>query len=147
MSFTPEIGSLAGTWTYRSLVNDAKLDTPFDQLEFGRGTIEIAHSPMGIFTGRIFGPGWALQLKGATSYGNPFAVRFQGTGIVGGEPWAYDYLGYLSPPWPAGIDQRPAIAGSVTRTIPHSNGQGGVAPAGVVCTWFAVLDAASPGAP
>lgn len=84
---------------------------------------------MGVFKGRIFGPGWALQLEGSISYGNPFTVRFQGRGVVGGEQWVYDYLGYFCPPWPAGIDQRPALVGTITRTVPHSSG-GGVAPAG-----------------
>ncbi|WP_459203552.1 hypothetical protein ACQVRV_09255 [Ralstonia pseudosolanacearum] len=144
MSFSPETGSLVGTWTYRSLLNDPDLATPFDQLEFGRATIEIFPAPMGIFKGRIFGPGWALQLEGSISYGNPFTVRFQGSGIVGGEPWVYDYLGYLSPPWPAGVDQRHALVGTITRTIPHASGNGGVAPAGVVCSWYAVMD--KPGA-
>ncbi|KAF0812256.1 hypothetical protein IGB42_03246 [Andreprevotia sp. IGB-42] len=46
----------------------------------------------------------------------------------------------LSPAWPNGINQRPALAGSIVRTIPHASGSGGVSPAGVVCTWFAVLD-------
>jgi hypothetical protein len=33
---------------------------------------------------------------------------------------------------------RPAIVGSVIRTIPHSNGNGGTAPAGVVASFYAV---------
>jgi hypothetical protein len=140
MSFSPETGSLAGLWTYRSLQNDPDLSTPFNNLEFGRGNIEIKAAPMGVFKGRIFGPGWELQLSGSINYGNPYTVRFQGRGVVGGEEWVYDYIGYLSPPWPNGIDQRPALAGSIVRTIPHSSGNGGVAPAGVVCTWYAVID-------
>jgi hypothetical protein len=30
------------------------------------------------FDGRIYGPGWQLELKGSIAYGNPFALRFQG---------------------------------------------------------------------
>jgi len=41
-------------------------------------------------------------------------------------------------PWPNGIDQVPAIVGTIVRTIPHSSGSGGVAPAGVVAQWIAV---------
>jgi hypothetical protein len=30
-----------GKWTYRSLVNDPNINTNFDKLEFGRGTLEF----------------------------------------------------------------------------------------------------------
>ena len=89
--------------------------------------------------GTIGGPGWSLTLKGARSYGNPMHARFEGKGIVGGEQWIYDYEGYLVPDWPNGVDQVPAIVGSVIRTIPHSGSQPGtVNPAGVVCSFYAV---------
>lgn len=140
MSFLPETASLAGTWTYRSLLNEPDLSTAFNDLEFGRGNIEIQDAPMGVFKGRIYGPGWQLQLNGSINYGNPYTLRFQGRGLVGGEEWVYDYLGYFSPPWPNGIDQRPTLAGTIVRTMPHSSGKGGIAPAGVVCTWYAVMD-------
>jgi len=129
---------LIGTWTYRSFLNDQDLSAPFTNLEFGRGNIRIDPLPMNAFTGLIYGPGWQLTLNGSTNYGNPFTVRFQGTGVVGGEEWIYDYVGYLTLPWPNGIEQRPAIVGSIVRTIPHASGSGGTAPAGVVCSWIAV---------
>jgi hypothetical protein len=135
----PNIGSLVGLWTYRSLLNDPDLATAFDQLEFGRGNISIDDAPMGVFKGRIYDTGWSLDLNGAIGYGMPWTVRFQGKGTVGGEQWIYDYTGFVVPPWPNGIDQRPAIVGSVIRTIPHSGGGAGtVAPAGVVCSFYAV---------
>jgi hypothetical protein len=127
-----------GTWTYRSLLNDPKLKTDFDALEFGRGTIVIKNAPMQLLVGTIGGPGWSLKLKGARSYGDPMHARFQGTGTVGGEKWAYDYTGYLVPQWPNGVDQQPAIVGSVVRTVPHSAGPGKIAPAGVVASFYAV---------
>lgn len=37
----PNIGDLTGHWTYRSLLNDPDLATAFNDLEFGRGTIQI----------------------------------------------------------------------------------------------------------
>jgi hypothetical protein len=37
-----------------------------------------------------------------------------------------------------GVDQRPAIVGTICRAIPHSSGSGGTAPAGVVAQWIAV---------
>jgi hypothetical protein len=66
-------------------------------------------------------------------------VRFQGTGVVGGEAWIYDYEGYVIRPWPNGIAQRMAMVGTIVRTIAHSSGSGGgTSPAGVVCSWIAV---------
>jgi hypothetical protein len=128
-----------GTWTYRSFLNDPDVNTAFNDLEFGRGTIVIAEAPLQILEGTIGGPGWSLTLKGGRQYGSPMHARFQGTGIVSGEKWIYDYEGYLVPQWPNGVDQRLAIVGSVIRTIPHAGGQPGtVAPAGVVCSFYAV---------
>jgi hypothetical protein len=128
-----------GSWTYRSFLNDPDVNKNFDELEFGRGTIIIEQAPMQALNGRIGGPGWSLVLKGARTYGNPMHARFQGVGVVNGEKWIYDYEGYLVPDWPNGVDQIPAIVGSVIRTIPHSGSQPNtVNPAGVVASFYAV---------
>lgn len=133
-----------GSWTYRSFSNDPVLDPDPDaklsELLFGSGTIVIADGPPELLRGTIGGPGWSLALHGSRSYGSPAQVRFQGKGLVGGEEWIYDYIGWLVPVWPSSTDQldRAAIVGSVTRTIPHSSGNGGVAPAGVVASFYAV---------
>lgn len=142
MSQTPNIGSLTGKWTYRSFVNDPDLATKFNDLEFGLGTITIQEAPMGALQGTIGGPGWSLDLNGSINYGDPYCVRFQGKGVVGGEEWIYDYIGYAIKPWPNGINQVPAMTGSIVRTIPHSSGSGGTSPAGVVCSWIAVWQGA-----
>ena len=139
MSQKPNIGNLVGLWTYRSLLNDPNVATAFNNLEFGRGTIRIDAAPDGVLSGLIYGPGWSLQLNGSINGGYPGVVRFQGKGVVSGEEWIYDYLGFVVPPWPNGVDQRPAITGSIVRTIPHSGSNPGtVSPAGVVCSWYAV---------
>jgi hypothetical protein len=129
-----------GSWTYRSLLNDPDSSTPFDKLEFGVGTIVIEDAPSEVLSGTIGGPGWSLALRGSRSYGSPAQVRFQGKGLVGGEEWIYDYIGWLVPMWPNSTNalDRVAIVGSVTRTIPHSSGTGGTAPAGVVASFYAV---------
>ena len=131
-----------GAWTYRSLLNDPDINTQFNDLEFGRGTIVIEDAAEEVLTGTIGGPGWSLKLYGSRGYGSPAQVRFQGKGLVGGEEWIYDYIGWLVPVWPNSTptQQRPAIVGSVVRTIPHSNGNGGVAPAGVVASFYAVRE-------
>jgi hypothetical protein len=129
-----------GTWTYRSLLNDADVNQDFDKLEFGRGTIEIQETDANVLTGTIGGPGWSLALHGSFGFGSPMQVRFQGKGLVSGEQWIYDYIGWLVPVWPnsdASL-QRAAIVGSVVRTIPHGSGDGGTAPAGVVASFYAV---------
>lgn len=128
-----------GKWSYRSLLNDPDLTKDFNSLEFGQGIIEIQQAPLQILTGVIGGPGWSLALKGSREYGTPMRARFQGVGIVGGEQWIYDYEGYLVSHWPNGVQQRPAIVGSVIRTIPHSGSEPGtVAPAGLVASFYAV---------
>ena len=131
---------LVGTWTYRSFLSNPDVNADFDTLEFGRGNIRIDPGSLQTFSGLIYGPGWELKLKGSIAYGNPFNVRFQGVGIVGGAQWIYDYQGYLIPDWPNGIDQRPALVGSIVRTVPHPTGPNGksTAPAGVVAQWIAV---------
>ena len=135
MSDNPFVGS----WTYRSLLNDPDVNTAFNDLEFGRGTIVIEEAPMQTLKGTIGGPGWSLALKGARAYGNPMEARFQGVGIVNGEQWIYDYQGYVVPDWPNGVGQVAAIVGSVVRTVPHSGSQPGpVHPAGVVASFYAV---------
>jgi hypothetical protein len=120
-----------GSWTYRSLLND---------VEFGVGTIVIEEAAEELLTGTIGGEGWSLTLHGSRAYGSPMQVRFQGKGVVSGEEWIYDYIGWLVPVWPNSTDtlQRPAIVGSVVRTIPHSSGTGGTNPAGVVASFYAV---------
>lgn len=58
---------------------------------------------------------------------------------MSGEEWVYDYIGYVVPAWPNGVNQRPAMVGSIVRTIPHSgSAPKTVAPAGVVASWIAV---------
>lgn len=128
-----------GKWTYRSLLNDSDINTDFNKLEFGRGTIIIEEAESQLLKGTIGGPGWSLTLHGSRAYGSPMEVRFQGKGLVSGEEWIYDYIGWLIPVWPNSdaTKQRPAIVGSVVRTVPHSS-NGGVAPAGVVASFYAV---------
>jgi len=136
MSKNPFVGS----WTYRSLLNDVDPAKAFNDLEFGVGTIVIAEGPEQVLTGTIGGDGWSLDLYGSRDYGTPMQVRFQGKGVVSGEEWIYDYIGWLVPVWPNSNDrlQRPAIVGSVVRTIPHSGSGGGTNPAGVVASFYAV---------
>src|SRR4051794_34274956 len=128
-----EVNPFLGNWSYRSYVNDPNFATQPNDLLFGMGTLNLAESADGKVAGSIGGTGWSLSLAGEYKAGDPRAVRFQGTGDIGGERWVYDYLGYLVPDWPNGIAQRAAIVGSVIRTVPHSKGQ---ATAGFVASFI-----------
>jgi hypothetical protein len=129
-----------GSWTYRSLNNDPDLQTDFNDLEFGLGTLAITETDPAELGGTIGGPGWSLDLHGSFGFGSPMQVRFQGKGVVSGEEWIYDYVGWLVPTWPSSTSpmQVAAFVGSVTRTIPHSSSGGGTSPAGVVASFYAV---------
>jgi len=131
---------LVGNWTYRSFLSDPNVNADFDSLEFGVGTIQINDAPMQLLDGTIGGQGWQLKLSGSICYGNPFTIQFQGKGIIGGAEWIYSYIGYLVPNWVNGVDQRPAMVGTIVRVIPHPTGNNGqsTAPAGVVAQWIAV---------
>ena len=131
---------LVGTWTYRSLLNEPDLGTSFDKLEFGRATLVFEAASPELLRGTIGGDGWSLTLHGSRAYGSPMQVRFQGRGIVSGEEWVYDYIGWLVPVWPNSepAKQRAAIVGSVVRTVPHASGGGGTSPAGVTTSFYAV---------
>jgi hypothetical protein len=132
---------LTGKWTYRSLLNDPDPDKPFNDLRFAVAELTFENAEFGKIAGRLsFGDDY-LKLTGTITFGNPFTARFQGVGatkgtIENGQPWVYDYLGFIAPAWPNGDkDQRPAIVGTIVRTVTHSNGQ---AKAGFVASWVAV---------
>lgn len=62
-------------------------------------------------------------------------------GVVDGEQWIYDYIGWLVLVWSNSdsILQQTAIAGSAVRTVSHSSG-GGVVPASVVASFYAIQE-------
>ncbi len=130
------IDPFVGTWTYRSFVNNPDPTVDFGALRFGQGDLVIEPFPPGTFSGRlVFSADAEMTLVGASSFGSPFTFRFQGRGANPGiADFVYDYVGYLTPVWPNGVDQRPAIVGSVVRTEPHSGG----AEPGFVATWIAL---------
>lgn len=140
MSDLSQSNVFVGKWSYRSWLNEVDPKIPPDKLLFGQGTIEIVEAPMEILAGSIGGPGWRLELHGSRSYGNPMTVRFRGKGMVSGAEWIYAYVGYLVPEWPDGVKQKTAMVGSIVRVIPHPSGNGGVAPAGLVASWYAVKE-------
>jgi hypothetical protein len=134
---------LAGVWVYRSFLNIGEPVDNFNKLRFGQG--EMFFQPAltaGIVSGQLAFRSTPptktdprLKLSGSVQTGNPFSVRFQGTGVegTGAEGWIYDYVGYFVPEWPAGSGQKSVMVGSVIRTVPHDG-----RPAGVVGSFIAV---------
>jgi hypothetical protein len=59
----------------------------------------VRYSVCGSFAGRlVFGETYHFKLQGASSFGNPLAVRFRGVGdAADSQGQVYDYLGYLVP--------------------------------------------------
>ncbi len=128
-------GPFVGTWSYRSLINNPDLSTEFNDLRFGMGTLVLNEPEPSKTSGSLGGAGWSLDLDGTSTAGDPTKVRFQGRGEISGETWVYDYLGFVTPDWPNGVNQVDAIVGTIVRTEPHSGGQ---AEAGYVASWYAV---------
>jgi hypothetical protein len=133
---------LAGKWTYRSfhnrpaiVGNDPRkaLDLIFAEAVF---TFEIP-SPATL-KGTLDWPGGSLELRGtiqAGSVGSSPIVDIVGIGRPGTSTagWEYDYHGQLARQWSNGVNQVPALLGSVVRAKPH-----GGAPAGYVASFIAV---------
>lgn len=138
---------LAGKWTYRSFRNNpaptngdpellAKL--LFAEAEF---TFEVSSETT--MKGIIDWGGHGLDLTGSiqpASGDAPLTLAMVGLGRAGppGDPgstegWEYDYHAYAAHEWPNGVNQAPALVGSVIRVKPH-----GGAPAGYVASFIAV---------
>jgi hypothetical protein len=134
--------SLAGKWTYRSFINSTDLVSDADgalALIFGQGVITFAMPSSTTLQGTLdMGGGLVLDLQGTVQPGSdtaPLMVAIVGTGRSGTatDGWEYDYRGYLAFQWPNGVNQVPALVGTVIRAKPHNG-----APAGVVASFIAV---------
>ena len=138
-SMAADASLLAGQWTYRSYVNTADLvgddkDKALDDI-WGEGIFTFVLSGTALTGTLDMGGGYVLDLKGAVNGAAPPSVAISGYGRDGTPTagWEYDYNGSLAYHWPNGVDQMPALVGSVIRAKPH-NGK----PAGVVNSFVAV---------
>lgn len=136
----------AGHWTYRSFrnnqepVGDVTTDpSKLVKLLFAEADWVVQDTGNNSFKGELrFGPQDVMDLTGKVMAGSarcPARVHINGKGRLGTstEHLFYDYDGELAYHWPNGVDQRPAIVGSVIRVKPHDN-----APAGYVASFIAV---------
>ncbi len=100
-------------------------------LVFGEGVMKFDH-PVGNSVTGVFdmGGGYVLDLKGTLqpSASGDFAVELFGTGRTGTktENWEYDYKAFSTPKWPNGVNQVPALVGTVIRAKPHDGKSAGV---------------------
>lgn len=131
----------AGTWTYRSFLNDPQLTggdpTNLAALLFAEATWTVNDTALDVFSGELsFGPGNIMDLDGPiTQTPNGPHVHIVGKGRPGTstEHLFYDYDGFLTEHWPNGVQQVQAITGSVIRVKPHDG-----EPAGLVASFIAV---------
>jgi hypothetical protein len=127
--------TLTGTWTYRSFINNPAAVNGTPQaaaLIFGEGQLDIerASAADGFRATLSFGPDAIMDLSGsvADAAGSaPLVIAAKGRGRPGGPiaDFAYDYLFYAVPDWPEGVDQRPALVGSVIRAADHGEAKKG----------------------
>jgi hypothetical protein len=134
-----ETSVLSGTWTYRSFHDRAAPvdDSPRKALSliFAEAlfTFDVAGHAL---TGRLDWPGGGLDLSGSVQQAEadgPLSVAIVGSGRVktSTQGWQYDYRASLAYRWPNGVNQIPALLGTVIRTKPHSG-----APAGYVASFI-----------
>src|SRR5215475_2234914 len=139
--------ALAGKWTYRSFVNDPQqvLDSPDEDtaakkllgLLFAEAVFTFQIPNDTTLKGAIDWTGGGLDLQGKIStQGDALTVHIIGTGrpYTDTANWEYDYHAALAYQWPAGVNQVPAIVGTVLRAKPHGAGS----PAGVTASFIAV---------
>jgi|SRR5262245_19677318 len=138
-----EGSSIAGKWTYRSFINRSDLvgDDANRALAliFGEGIFTFELPTSTTLKGALdMGGNFVLDLEGTLSPAAPTApltLAMVGTGRAKSptDGWQYDYHGYLAFRWPNGVNQVPALVGSVIRAKPHNG-----AAAGFVASFIAV---------
>ena len=137
-----ENSPLAGKWTYRSFHNRPELVAGDAQkalhLIFAEAVFTFAVDKETVLTGAIDWQGGGLDLQGTVqpaSGAAPSSVAIVGTGRPNTDTagWEYDYRANLAYQWPNGVDQVPALVGTVIRAKPHNG-----SPAGYVASFIAV---------
>jgi hypothetical protein len=132
---------LSGKWTYRSFHNRAALVNGDQQaaldLIFAEAVFTFALDGANGVKGALDWDGGGIDIAGAITVASAetLAVTLVGSGRPNSETagWEYDYRASLAHTWPNGVNQVPALVGTVIRAKPH-NGQ----PAGYVASFIAV---------
>jgi hypothetical protein len=132
---------LPGKWTYRSFHNRAALVNGDKQaaldLIFAEAVFTFAVDEAYGVKGALDWDGGGLDITGTITVASAkaLAVELVGTGRPNSETagWEYDYRASLAYHWPNGVDQVPALVGTVIRAKPHDG-----EPAGYVASFIAV---------
>jgi hypothetical protein len=128
-----------GSWTYRSLLNDADWKLSFDRLQFASAIMDLKTFGKDSISGILYwsdNPKRGLNIKGKYYYQDTitcYSLVGTGTTALGTSGWQYDYKGSIVPQWPNGVKQADALVGSTVRTKPHNG-----AAAGFVATTYMV---------
>jgi hypothetical protein len=112
-----------GNWIYRSFHNITTDPQQLTDLLLWQATLILTEDGPNLVKGRLSSGNYALDIRGAVSIeSDEKSIFMRATGIEGSPTagWIYDYSGFLAPNWPEGDHQRPAIVGTVTRTVPHA---------------------------
>jgi hypothetical protein len=134
---------IAGQWTYRSFRNSTDLvngdAAKALALIFGEGTFTFETPSPGSLRGTLdMGGGYVLDIEG-TVRPEPRTENYTVVAAGHGRPgtptagWEYDYHAELAYHWPNGVNQVPALLGSVIRATAHDGGA-----AGLVASFIAV---------
>lgn len=130
---------ISGSWTYRSFHNNSN---PVDgdpeaavRLIFAEAAFIFQVPSLTTLKGEIDWGSGGLDLEGTIDASSVLTVSIVGMGRPGTqtEGWRYDYFCHDAHAWPSGIDQVPALVGSVIRVNPHGGAQ-----AGYVASFIAV---------
>jgi len=134
---------IAGQWTYRSFRNSTDLvngdATNALALIFGEGIFTfVTPSPESLKGTLDLGGGYVLDIEG-TAQPDGKAGNYIVIAVGHGRPgtvtagWEYDYRAELAYHWQNGVNQIPALVGSVIRAKAHDGGA-----AGYVASFIAV---------
>jgi|SRR5215470_9405698 len=133
---TPDGAILGGKWTYRSFHNSPApvTDDPKTAAEralaliFAEAVITLETPSSTVLKGAIDWPGGGLDLQGTfqlDSAGPTLSIIGTGRANTDTAGWEYDYRGQLAYHWPNGINQVPALVGTVIRAKPHNGAAAG----------------------
>jgi hypothetical protein len=135
---------IAGTWTYRSYLNDPALvgSDPNKALAliFGEGVYTLAQHGEHAITGVLdMGGGYFLDVTGECRHApDPagFLLYLIGKGRAGTPTagWQYNYQLLPDPMWREGVNQVPTLVGTTLRAVPHNGEPAGVT-ASVIMVW------------
>ena len=122
----------AGTWTYRSFHNHPHKVQSFDELRLAQAELELVEKGPNWLEGKlIFGTSYIDMIGVGTFADGRWTLRMRGQNFDrdSGVPtnrdgntkgWIYDYVGEIAADWPTGDNQRPAIVGTVIRSVFHT---------------------------